>query len=69
MNEKEIINFEIKDKRDVLDYLVECRNIHQDYAQTPRICRGRVGSVKWHKAHVEKYQKCIDIISGLKEAS
>lgn len=52
----------ITNKKTLIHFLAECRDIHQIYADNPKWCRGLVGSVKHHKEYVQKYQDAIDFI-------
>ena len=56
----------LKNKKDVIQFLKECKDIHKWYFKHPRYCRGNVGSSKFHEMVYYQYQDAIDILGDKK---
>jgi len=57
-------NKRLKNKKEVIQFLKECKDTHKFYFKNPRYCRGNVGSAKFHKAVYLQYQDAVRILKN-----
>lgn len=56
----------LKNRKEVIQFLKECRDIHKFYFKNPRYCRGNVGSAKFHKTIWLQYKDAMRILKNVK---
>jgi len=55
----------VKSLGDAIEFLEDCKDIHQDYADNPEWCTEEVGDAKWHQGVADRYEEINQILNKL----